>query len=180
MEKIVYLSHQRPSPALVETLLHDRTLCAPCLRFDVSRGQQHVLLSTWFASLERRMPFEARLHELGFVAHAYLVTESRIKRAASAPEASEWLVLLRQTPALGQAELRARTETHLLPAFSRSADDVLCDAVVRPLNLQSPPLRQIWRLQRSTSEADLDLPVQLASIAPAQEVEIERCVTLRT
>lgn len=181
MEKIVYLSRTLPSTASIEALMSDGPLANATLSCSFVRAPRLLLVSAWFASLERRAPFEGLLAEHGFVHDAYLVTESRIKRASRpAGEGTEWLVLLRQASTLGQTELRHRTERLLVPAFSRSSLAAACDGVVRPLNLHAPPLRQIWTLQRATDEADHDWPVQLASIAPSINVEIERCVRLHT
>jgi len=186
VEKLVYLSRTRAPAGLREALRADSLLRAFALQVTTSTSatqdaNSKTIVSAWFTSLDRRGPFEAHLLALGLHMDGYLVTESRITRSAPSAEGdAAVLLLLRQASRFGQAELRGRTEQLLVPGFAGSAADVTCDAVVRPLSGQAPPLRQLWTLRRPIFDPDHDWPVQLASIALPEEYEIERGVIVHT
>ncbi len=115
-------------------------------------------LFVWLTCVDRRIAFEHALSDLRLRADGYLLTESIIHgaRAPAAAGRHATLVSLGQVPQLGQQELRVRLAALSSSLRARAASaHITRDYVVRPLHASAKPLRGLFTLSFTSSEAPL-------------------------
>jgi len=182
MEKLVYLVPAHPEKDSATLLAHHLTrlaahTCHLTLLTPTSADAGELGISgalcLWLPCLDRRVAFEAVLRELVPSVDGYLVTESVLRegRGPVAQHADVTLVLLRQAPKLGQAELRERL-AQVSPALAELAvsERIVRDSVVRPLDARAPALRAMFTFVHGAApEREATLLALCAVTAPFAE-----------
>ena len=183
MEKLVYLLPATTSAAVGEAVraqarhLAEQTrglsLLTPRVDPGTPRSPFSAAIEVWLACLDRRGPLEQGLTRLGASFDAYLVTESTLRQGAGplSQSAEATSVVIHQAPRLGQEEFRVHLTSRVSPHLERRAtsDRIVRDSVVRPLDVNSPPLRALFTFVHGARAEGADLAEAFDALCTAEQ-----------